>query len=95
MAKAELLLLLCLSQVNSAPQSDPIRALNFRPPAIPLFTTDPFTQTFMRGDNSTAAQVTHWDGAEKQMTGLVRVDGSTYQWLGACTPTPDDETLGG
>ena len=52
-----LLLLLCLPQVSSSLQGDlqddPIRALNFRPPAIPLFTTDPFTQTWMRGDNST------------------------------------------
>ena len=30
---------------------------SFRPPAIPLLTTDPFTQTWMRGDTSTSAQV--------------------------------------
>ena len=88
MPTTALLLLLCLSRVSSTRQGDPIRSLNFRPPAIPLFTTDPFTQTWMRGDNSSAAHVTHWDGAEKQMAGLVRVDGTTYRWLGACTPTP-------
>eukprot|EP01063_Lacrimia_lanifica_P036832 TRINITY_DN7406_c0_g1_i1.p2 TRINITY_DN7406_c0_g1~~TRINITY_DN7406_c0_g1_i1.p2 ORF type:complete len:792 (+),score=338.54 TRINITY_DN7406_c0_g1_i1:46-2421(+) len=68
--------------------ASPLDGLNFRPPAIPLFTTDPFMQTWMRGDNATAAQVTHWDGAEKQMAGLIRVDGQTHQWLGACTPQP-------
>jgi len=58
----------------------------FRPPAIPLLTTDPFMQTWMRGDTSTSASVTHWDGKEKQMVGLIRVDGATFQFLGTCTP---------
>ena len=60
----------------------------FRPPAIPLLTTDPFIQTWMRGDTATSAQVTHWDGVEKQMTGFARVDGSTIQFLGSCSPQP-------
>ena len=63
----------------------------FRPPAIPLLTTDPFIQTWMRGDTATSAQVTHWDGVEKQMTGVVRVNGEPYQFLGSCTPAPATE----
>jgi hypothetical protein len=57
----------------------------FRPPAIPLLTTDPFIQTWMRGDNSTSAQVSHWDGQEKQMVGLIRVDGAVFRFLGTCS----------
>ena len=60
--------------------------LDFRPPAIPLFTTDPFMQTWMRGDNSTSAPVSHWTGAEKQMTASLAIDGKVYQILGACAP---------
>lgn len=66
-------------------------AATFRPPAIPLLTTDPFVQTWARGDNGTSGQVTHWDGAEKQMVGYVRVGGESYQFLGACTPPPVDK----
>lgn len=54
----------------------------FRPPAIPLLTTDPFTQTWIRGDTSTSATISHWDGAEKQMLGLLSIDGSYYRFLG-------------
>ena len=58
-------------------------SINFRPAAIPLFTTDPFMQTWMRGDNATAASVTHWAGElEKQMVGLVRIDSQPYGFLG-------------
>lgn len=56
---------------------------SFRPPAIPLITQDPFMQTWMRGDNSTAASVTHWAGEiEKQMVGLLKIDGNTFSYLG-------------
>lgn len=56
--------------------------LAFRPPAIPLLTTDPFMQTWLMGDNSTADDVRHWDAIEKQMVGLLRVDGVGYGFLG-------------
>eukprot|EP00927_Polykrikos_kofoidii_P072644 TRINITY_DN68743_c0_g1_i1.p1 TRINITY_DN68743_c0_g1~~TRINITY_DN68743_c0_g1_i1.p1 ORF type:complete len:780 (+),score=95.20 TRINITY_DN68743_c0_g1_i1:82-2421(+) len=60
-----------------------VSAVRFRPPAIPLVTTDPYMQTWIRGDNSTSVQVTHWYGEERQMMGYVRVDGKLYQWLGS------------
>ena len=31
-------------------------AAPFRPPAIPLFTTDPYMQTWLMGDNTTAVR---------------------------------------
>jgi hypothetical protein len=79
MTKATILLL-CLAS--------PIHAIVFRPPAIPLITTDPFTQVWMRGDTSTSAGVTHWDGASKSTTGLIRVDGQTYTFLGGPSINP-------
>lgn len=57
----------------------------FRAPAIPLWTTDPFTQTWIRGDSSTGLPVTHWDGTSKSTNVLMRVDNDTsYQLLGVC-----------
>ena len=58
--------------------ADPLAALGFRPPAIPLLTTDPFTQMWVLGDNSTATDVVHWDSQPKETHGLVRVDGKSY-----------------
>ena len=65
------------------PSSAAIQDLHFRPPAIPLITADPFMQTFIWGDNS-SGPVRHWDGVAKSMRGLVRIDGATYSFLGAC-----------
>lgn len=56
----------------------------FRPPAIPLFTSDPYMQTWLFGDSPTNDTVRHWDGRPKQMAGLARVDGTTYRFLGGC-----------
>ena len=60
----------------------------FRPPAIPLLTTDPYMQTWMMGDNTTADVVRHWDQTPKEMMGMLRVDGRSYRYLGACGVPP-------
>lgn len=65
----------------------------FRPPAIPLITTDPFFQTWLFGSAPTDDVVRHWDGRVKQMMGLARIDGVAYRWLGACVNDPT-EVLG-
>lgn len=76
----------------------------FRAPAIPLLTTDPFTQTWVRGDTSTSTGVTHWDGAPKTTSVAIRLkpsrssdsrsngsnDGQVYQLLGSCVPVEPD-----
>eukprot|EP00051_Salpingoeca_urceolata_P000708 m.35522 g.35522 ORF g.35522 m.35522 type:complete len:785 (-) comp10931_c0_seq2:5714-8068(-) len=54
----------------------------FRPAAIPLITTDPYIQTWVRADNTTGDEVRHWDGSAKEMRGLVRIDGQTFRFLG-------------
>lgn len=57
---------------------------SFRAPAIPLITSDPYFQSFIMGDNSTDGVVRHWDQRPKELVGLVRVDGTTYRFLGDC-----------
>lgn len=54
----------------------------FRPPAIPLITADPFMQTFVGGDTSVSDTIRHWDGAPKEMMGLIRIDNQSYGFLG-------------
>lgn len=60
----------------------------FRPPAIPLITTDPYLQSFIMGDNSTDGNVKHWDQRDKEMVGLVRIDGEAYTFLGGYSEKP-------
>lgn len=59
--------------------------LVFRPPAIPLITTDPYMQTWMMGDNSTSDLVRHWDQTVKEMAGIARIDGKPMWFLGLCS----------
>jgi hypothetical protein len=61
---------------------------SFRPPAIPLFTTDPYMQTWIMGSNATADVVRHWDQTPKEMLGFLRIGTKTYRFLGACTDPP-------
>ena len=79
-----LVLLLCAA---IAPASSLARLLpeNFRAPAIPVITADPFMQVWLRGDTATSARATHWDGQPKTTSAVVRVGGNeSFQALGQC-----------
>jgi len=54
-----------------------------RPPAIPLAIHDPSFSLWAMGDSLTSGPTRHWSGAPQPLTGLVRVDGSVYRFLGA------------
>lgn len=88
-AAAPLLLLLLLSASQAAQAQ--VASLHFRPPAIPLITADPYMQSWLRGDNATAAPVCYWNGAKREMRLLLRVDGTTYAALGACAVQPPSQ----
>jgi len=55
----------------------------FRPPAIPIVTSDPHVQNWIRADTTTENEgVTFWDGRARGMVGSLRIDGTVYRWLG-------------
>ena len=83
MIALHLLLVLAASITN---RSTAVQSESFRPPSIPLITTDPFMQTHMMGDASTSDDGRFWDGRRMEMFGLVRIDGSAYRYLGTCDP---------
>ena len=61
----------------------------FRPPAIPLVTSDPHMQNWVRADTTTEKEgVTWWDGRARGMVGMVRIDGTAYRWLGTYETQP-------
>jgi hypothetical protein len=85
-----------LAAVTLATAANAELIANFRPPAIPLLTTDPYMQTWMMGDSITDDIVRHWDQTPKEMMGMVRVDGKSHRFLGACgvAPVPTPTTPG-
>ena len=91
-----LLLLLLLAPHSAAARAAAPPLLPFRPPAVPLIVSSPFASFWSAADALPDADTENWSGAASRLTGLVRVDGAAFRWLGgpSSVPAPAAPQLG-
>ncbi|HEY2515172.1 MAG TPA: DUF4965 domain-containing protein [Polyangiaceae bacterium] len=56
-----------------------------RPPAAPLIVRNPYLSVWSPADASNGAWSSHWNGSVKAFTGIARIDGTAYVFLGVPT----------
>ena len=64
-------------------QQSLIPSSDFRAPAVPLVTHDPYFSIWSGADNLTDAETMHWTGRNHPLHSIVRIDGKSFRLMGS------------
>ena len=78
-----------VAQAQSADVFKPYKATDLRVPSVPLVVNDPYFSIWSPYDELNTGSTRHWTNDEMPLTGLLRVDGQTYRFMG----TPNSQML--
>ena len=63
-----------------------------RLPAVPLITCDPYFSIWSGSDHLYETDSMHWTGKRKRITGIARIDGNDYRFMGRGKAAPMKQT---
>ena len=72
----------CFSCIQPAKTTVQTTTTEFRAPAYPLITIDPYTSAWSETDQLFDSPVRHWTGKTHSLIGTIRVDGQVYRFMG-------------
>lgn len=67
---------------QNAEDFKPYKKSSLRLPSVPLLTNDPFFSIWSNYDNLNDGPTRHWCEQEKAIDGILRVDGTSYRFMG-------------